>query len=128
MSALKELDKIEGRANAATEGKWTVGRDGPFPEVRAGILRHRIDFSFAPGGRAQADVDAEFIAHAREDVPQLVAALRAVQEISTNLRGYARQNERLAAEGSYMAAGYWKAYTQAADRLDAALDSALGGA
>lgn len=81
MSALKELDKIEGRANAATEGKWTVGRDGPFPEVRAGILRHRIDFSFAPGGRAQADVDAEFIAHAREDVPALVAALRAVLEV-----------------------------------------------
>lgn len=64
---MNRLDEIEARANAATEGPWNVFMD-------------RIDH---PGRSLVAvaydvgcDEDAEFIAHARTDVPALVAVAR----------------------------------------------------
>ena len=90
MNAADRLNEIEARANAATEGPWTpdeyteVDPDGfyelsrviaPDPDgddrcaigvVHTGILRP----------------DADFIAHARTDVPALVAALRAVLDLA----------------------------------------------
>lgn len=64
-----ELEAMRERAEAATEGPWTA--DG---------LEGNLD---SPRGRvAEAtwwrEVDAQFIAHARTDVPRLVAALEAV--------------------------------------------------
>lgn len=82
----ERLAEIEARVNAATDGPWRVrGRDerhGP-PHVVAGTpsaLRATVadyktnvaDYTF--------QTDAEFIAHAREDIPWLLAQLASVRE------------------------------------------------
>jgi hypothetical protein len=94
----KRLAKIEARASAATPGPWTrwIGNTsvhaGKVSENRPGTIRHRgpqvcevddMNLTAEEDGE-QADTsypldpvaDAEFIAHARTDVPDLVAALR----------------------------------------------------
>ena len=81
------LDEIEARANAATTGPWSHCLD----ELRNRTAVHRIgssevnaDVAFTyrdRGGRGPGMQDAEFIAHARADVPALVAALRAVLDL-----------------------------------------------
>ena len=74
------LDEIEARADAATPGPWewhpymgsgaTLAKPNhPFHELN--ILKTTDDWP-------PVAADAEFIAAARTDVPQLVAALRAV--------------------------------------------------
>ena len=88
MTATDRLDQIEARANAASEGPWRAavvsrytdadgqerGKGGIYPGTEPGPppLFLTMDWLTA---------DAEFIAHARTDVPALVAALRAVQEV-----------------------------------------------
>ena len=89
---MKRLNEIEARANAATEGPWEVE---PYRDERR-KEEGDIDSITGPGpttiveqlgcdccdvGLSVADPDAEFIAHARQDVPALVAALRAVLEL-----------------------------------------------
>lgn len=76
-----DLDAIEARVNAATEGPW----DAParllglpcttvFGKERRHVLYHT-------GGHE----DASFIAHAREDVPALVTAVRERDEILSKI-------------------------------------------
>ena len=62
------LAGIEQRANAATKGEWIVG--GP------GFVYSERDKFLIPVARTGANADAEFIAHARTDVPALVAEVR----------------------------------------------------
>lgn len=84
------LDEIQARANAATEGPWAVevdaeGFDG------ASVLIDDSGWGTAyicqglHQGESEGVADAEFIAHAREDVPKLVAALRAVIDLHTSV-------------------------------------------
>ena len=70
---MNRLNEIEARANAATEGPWMGIRcpDGFLGRVIGGN-------GFGVAEDFPDDADAEFIAHARTDVPALVAALRAV--------------------------------------------------
>ena len=93
MTAADRLDEIQARADAATDGPWEarhragldwlsqsphVDNDGHEPGSSVG-LADAVDplwGSLWPSRNANAD--AEFIAHARADVPALVAALRAV--------------------------------------------------
>ena len=72
---MKRLDEIEARANAATEGPWFPNRYSEDWEVCG-----ELDDNGNPALVASeaVGVDAEFIAHARADVPALVEALRAV--------------------------------------------------
>ena len=70
---MNRLDKIEARANAATEGPWMGIR---YPDGFLGRVIGGNGFGVAED--FPDDADAEFIAHARTDVPALVAALRAV--------------------------------------------------
>lgn len=76
-----DLDAIEQRAKAATPGPWGVEHG-----IRCAAL-DRTDydtvtaplppFVFGEGvARAHRNTDTEFIAHAREDVPALVAEVR----------------------------------------------------
>ena len=88
-----ELNEIEARANAATYGKWRH-------------LKPQVGASTADGGRlfssvwsGQFDIgggmlarDAEFIAYAREDVPALVAEVKALQSRITDLHAMAESN------------------------------------
>ena len=72
---MNHLNIIEQRANAATEGPWEMYRP-----------HHASGFHSITGGTGGTDnladdvseANAEFIAHARDDVPKLVAALKAV--------------------------------------------------
>jgi hypothetical protein len=77
----EELDAIEARAFAATAGPWVYQideRGGP----RA-CVRERGFADGTPGNRFIFDVmpaTAEFIAHARADVPRLVAEVRRLRD------------------------------------------------
>ena len=74
---MKRLDDIKARAAAATEGPWMnlmlalvpVGRDGNIADTAC---------EDSVGNRVN---NAEFVAHARTDVPVLVAAVEAVLEL-----------------------------------------------
>jgi hypothetical protein len=80
------LDTIEARANAATKGPWFATAEGQVhrhtPGGRKGwwVPEHEDigggNFGGEGGGYYMEAADAEFIAHAREDIPALVAELR----------------------------------------------------
>ena len=86
MSISDRLDQIAARCNAATDGPWESDRHvrGDGHVVIGGGLRR----AHLPGDVPGHAENAEFIAHARADVPWLVeqvrkrdAALRAVLEL-----------------------------------------------
>jgi len=84
MSNADRLTAIEARANAATPGPWLL--DPAIPHVVD--IRRPEPMSFLvihddPNGPESARPDAEFIAAARTDVPDLVATLRAVEAKAT---------------------------------------------
>ena len=74
MSAMTEdeLAKIEARASAATEGPWTCEGGNMGYEIME--CPPGIRYSFE---RAE---DGDFVAHARQDVPALVAECRRLRE------------------------------------------------
>ena len=88
---MNRLNEIEARANAATEGpwewegeakaEWEIGANSLVPSRRPDdpvLYGYGYD---ASGIEVKNPADAEFIAHARADVPDMAAALRAVLEI-----------------------------------------------
>lgn len=92
------LDLIEARANAATKGPWDVtafdSGHSRF-EMSVSICTRDVGDTICDmDGLARSQnmkwatsdgfTDAVFIAHAREDVPKLVAALRAVEAVHRN--------------------------------------------
>ena len=85
---MNRLDKIEARANAATEGpwewegeakaEWEIGANSLVPSRRPDdpvLYGYGYD---ASGIEVKSPADAEFIAHARTDVPALLDALEKV--------------------------------------------------
>lgn len=88
----QQLDAIEQRAAKATAGPWTRARSRTdidnFPtgmQVAATYGRQAI---YAPIGSQHPANDAEFIAAARTDVPELVAIARAHFELRRKLKGF----------------------------------------
>lgn len=69
-TAAERLAEIQARAEAATPGPWH--------EEAGNVHVEHGRLATIGGTYVTAVPDAEFIAHAREDVPALVAALRAV--------------------------------------------------
>lgn len=89
-----ELSAIEALAEAATPGPWKYDWgnwdvEGPMPDryVVAALDASSREPSF--GGQepnpVAAPTDGEFIAHARTDVPRLVAEVRRLQKHTTPL-------------------------------------------
>jgi cell division septum initiation protein DivIVA len=72
-----DLDAIEARANAATPGPWVQSQRDMWMVYRDGGGTPEIDV----GGGYDIKENAAFVAHARSDVPALVAEVR-------NLRAY----------------------------------------
>ncbi|QSL99845.1 hypothetical protein SEA_ODAY_102 [Gordonia phage ODay] len=72
-----DLDAIEARANAAYVGPWTADPDS-YGDIwaRAGHEGATVVVSADP---ALNTADAEFIAHARTDVPALVSRVRELE-------------------------------------------------
>jgi hypothetical protein len=85
-----DLAAIEARVGAATEGPWEcslVGIDAPVDEyvvqteaLADVVCRLNPAEEFIEGPTASPLADAEFIAHARTDVPALVARVRELEE------------------------------------------------
>lgn len=77
------LDAIQARADAATAGPWKLWgmtvMDDPLGNSNVEDARD-IAHTFEPD-RGLRTFNATFIAHAREDVPKLVAVLRAVEAL-----------------------------------------------
>lgn len=61
---MKRLDEIKARVDAATPGKWV-----PF------LIKRILEIAADGEPDERVDSDAEFIAHARNDIPDLVLAL-----------------------------------------------------
>lgn len=85
-----ELKAIKARAEAATPGPWTRSDgDGISPGRRVwqGDRQRRVAncdaFAIQEGdwGKAQDATNAEFIAHARTDVPNLVAEVERLRKL-----------------------------------------------
>ena len=72
-ASVLDLDAIEARADAATEGPWFNNRNGVVI-VESHPLAPTVSENSSWG-------DAEFIAAARADIPALVAELRAAREV-----------------------------------------------
>jgi len=71
-----DLEAIEARANAATPGPWTNRADhGEGDQWCAWVDRDGNAGPIEICGDV-TEADAEFIAHAREDVPRLIASHR----------------------------------------------------
>ena len=81
MSAADRLVEIQARADAATDGPWSFVADTRLTDTtsqwRIGSVAACADVASVTRFGDDHD-DAEFIAHARADVPALVDALRAV--------------------------------------------------
>ena len=78
---MNRLNEIEARANAATEGPWYTTPD--YPMVCADSESQGDEYSpeLHDGRGFYSPSDAEFIAHARTDVPDMAAAFRAVLKL-----------------------------------------------
>lgn len=80
-----DLDVIEARAEAATEGPWVIESariwSGEPHPAKNELLMFRGTREWAP--------DAEFIAHARTDVPALVARVCELEAVIERLCGCA---------------------------------------
>jgi hypothetical protein len=70
----QELKEIEARANAATKGPWVNEKDANGFEI---WVAHPNDGLVAD---ALTLPDTEFIAHARQDIPKLIAEVRRLRE------------------------------------------------
>jgi hypothetical protein len=89
----ERLAEIEARANRALPGPWTARRDYVddlhFGSVKCTILDAPARNLFAVAGMAMAD--AEFIAHARTDVEDLLAELNVARTALDQIRAEAEQ-------------------------------------
>ena len=81
-----DLDAIKARCEAATPGPWEVN-GSPHDRHIATVGRHHITKPDRAGRSAHNDEIAKFIAHARTDVPALVAEVE-------RLRKYAKHTHK----------------------------------
>ena len=86
-----DLDAIEVRANAATDGPWEAPDQLLIPCVR-GVSDHgntirvcQFGWNNSPDAKRRDANNAVFIAHAREDVPALVAEVRRLRQCNEEL-------------------------------------------
>jgi len=82
----EQIREIEDRCNAATKGPWESfieGRDhlGGDSMIRTGGMDSDSPDLYIYDG---TDADLDFIAHARQDIPLLIAEIRRLQTIIDN--------------------------------------------
>jgi len=69
-----DLEEIEDRCNEASPGPWLHGNGVWFSDS----MKHAINIDNVP--------NTEFIAHARQDIPDLIAEIRRLQAKEIELR------------------------------------------
>lgn len=91
-----DLDAIEARANDAVRAPWFLIDGVSIPAIRGatddGRLVRVCQFGWNNGDEAvrRDTANARFVAHAREDVPALVARVRELTAANERLRSAAR--------------------------------------
>lgn len=87
---MTQLDEIAARASRATKGPWKLWcmQVVTDPAGNSDIDDAQLIAHTAEPHRGLQTFNAEFIAHARTDVPKLVAALRAVEAVHTRVGLY----------------------------------------
>lgn len=85
----EELAEIKERAGKATEGKWRHTLTTPEYDTYF-IGSSNVDGTFTPIGNINGEVDAAFIAHAREDIPKLLAEIEYLRGRQAELLEYNR--------------------------------------
>lgn len=93
-----ELQAIRERADKATPGEWLPDERPGYVAVYAGLRRNCLDlpmeaFIFYRGGKhdkkhfwsidPQSLADADFVAHARTDIPRLLAEIARLRQFSS---------------------------------------------
>lgn len=116
-----DLEAIEARCAAATPGPWAWHREDDEPhDLNAGDESVLYPY-VGPGlDHAELDIlpeDAAFIEHARDDVPALVARVRALEaalaEITAGAEDTARAMDGLRADERHLA--FWPVLTRLRD-------------
>lgn len=79
-----QLAEIEQRAAAAADGPWSVYHEAPTPPNRwnhnRSVWAEKVgEYSVCDLDGTNSEADSEFIAHAREDIPALLATVRELQ-------------------------------------------------
>lgn len=92
------LAEIEARAAKATAGKWAieygavVTKHPDFQGISDGVFGAHSAICYTNDGEyienSNYKADAEFIAHAREDVPALIKRLRKAEALLEEAQGY----------------------------------------
>ena len=80
----KRLSEIEARVDLATGGPWKH-QPQPGPTAWDGITADEGTFMAHVASVADSD-DANFISHARQDVPELLAEVRRLREFVSRVR------------------------------------------
>lgn len=81
-----ELRAIEARANAATKGPWRAIGPIEHPDEEGHVRNYSVEgpkffeVDHGPISPAQCKRDMDFIAHARKDVPDLLAEVRMLRK------------------------------------------------
>ncbi|GGU52138.1 hypothetical protein [Streptomyces lavendofoliae] len=101
------IAEIQARAEAATKGPWFVERHQPTLTRRVVSDDHALDADLGYLGNSN-QFDAEFIAHAREDIPFLLDELARVQAAADELLAERDAARREVAAMEEMAAFYSK--------------------
>lgn len=86
----EQLAEIKARADRATPGPWHKVSDCPHPsELCSGCSETwtGVREAYAPGDSEREYENADFIAHARSDIPALIAALEEAQADVQSLLG-----------------------------------------
>jgi hypothetical protein len=86
-----DLDAIRARVDNATEGPW-VAHSG-YVETVPEFDLHRFDIMGETISQSAESRDAEFIAHARTDVPALLAEVERLREWEAEVEGLESRNE-----------------------------------
>lgn len=92
-----DLEAIKARVDAANPGPWRVVRHEPSLTRMVVSDDHTLDIDFGYVGNCTAKA-AEFVAHAREDVPALVAEverLRAAEQRVRDLHDFEQYHDEL---------------------------------
>jgi hypothetical protein len=79
----EELAAIEARADAATAGPWAYtpwGEDQRYGDVYS-YSQRVLTFGTADGTLDEDDANGNFVAHARADVPALLAEVRLLRRV-----------------------------------------------
>lgn len=86
-----ELEQIAARAEGATEGEWTTHpHDAHMVHGTRGVVLYAYG---AFDGDKKGHANAAFVAHARADVPALVAYVRRLREVAEKCEWVVNHND-----------------------------------